>query len=593
MITPTVRVIKEQNPNIPILFCTTSNYGHGALFDLLKFNPYIDKVIKVTDLENYIFQKMYNFNTGLEIMVETDPSHPTGNRIDIFADLVNIELENKDTIYTVTPSEKVWVNKWLDKNVPQDRRTLICMQIKTMSAKRNWPEEKFLLLAFTITNTWKDTSVIFFYDGFLNKPLSPFPNIHYIVGMPIRQVAALMNYSETVVVLDSGLLHLAGALKKKGVAIFGSLKPESRIKYYKNMVPVYLDFSCSPCWYQQCDKNFGCMSDISVESVFNKFCEVIDRRPKDRNKTLIYRMGGAGDLIMLSPSLRELKKLFPESKVTLATRPDNVGVLEGLPYIDDVIAIKDVNPEDAADSRIIDLRWKVECPEVSGTLSTNLYKTVNRVEMFARLIGVKLTDTTCDVYLDQEKVKWMKVAIGYSEEDRYLGIQATTTSNTRTILPEYIPEIIDKFKDFTIVLFGRTEFWHGRKVEVDMKSIEGSNIINSIDKTPDIGDMIALISLMDYVISPDSAAIHIAGALKKPCLALFGNMPPPIRIDQYSTVFPLYPKGELPCIPCYDFKNPCVYYEQTTIKQQPVGSECMKLLTPDRVFNKAKEVFKL
>ena len=143
-----------------------------------------------------------------------------------------------------------------------------------------------------------------------------------------------------------------------------------------------------------------------------------------------------------------------------------------------------------------------------------------------------------------------------------------------------------------IVLIGRTEFWNGRKSNTDFSLIKGRSVINLVDKSMDVGDMVALFSLMDYIIAPDSAAIHIAGALKIPCIALFGNIDPYLRTHYYPTVLNMYAKGELECIPCYDFSNPCNHYKDMPITKQPLGGKCMWLLTPERIFEAGKEWFK-
>jgi ADP-heptose:LPS heptosyltransferase len=178
-----------------------------------------------------------------------------------------------------------------------------------------------------------------------------------------------------------------------------------------------------------------------------------------------------------------------------------------------------------------------------------------------------------------------------------LGIQATCTSNLRTIPPDYIDPLVRKFaeiEDLRIVLFGRTEFWHGRRSCVDLKSIdpdgEGTQIINIMDNT-NLKELVAVISLMDFIIAPDSSAVHIAAALKKKCLVLFGNIDPYTRIYHYPTVKALYPVGELDCIPCHDFKNPCEHYRGMPITKEPIGGKCMWLLEPTRIFEAAKEWF--
>ncbi len=617
MLTPVMRAIKEQNPNVPLVVCTTPSYGaHGTLFDILKYNPYVDKIVTVENLMDYEFQKVYDFNTRKEIEIEVTANNPfQSHRVDIFLHLAELETKNKSTVYTVTPGETEWAKGWIRKNVNPKRPHLIGIQVEATTGKRSWGEEKNFLLAFKILNTWPDTSVVFFYEGLVERHPVVYPNIYYLIGLPIRWVAALINECDAIIAPDSGLLHIAGALDKKIVGVFGSTPPDSRLKYYRNATGIYLDYPCSPCWYSICREQYKCMTDIPVDSVIKQLGKTLNREiPDTKNNILVYRMGGLGDLIMLTPSLRALKKYNPDSKLTVATKPEHIAVLKGLPYLDNVVAIGDIDflqvvvegkeniisAKDGTDKgfdHIIDLRWKVESPEVGGSLNTLLYQTINRVDMFARLVGVELGDNKkCDVSLDKTQVPKLKKLLKYSRKFKWLGIQSTATSNLRTFPPEFIPELVTKFskiKNLKVVLFGKSEFWHGRKTNVNLKAVSGDNVVNVMDSLDDSSQLIALISMMDYVISPDSSALHIAGALEKPCLAVFGNLPPFLRTKYYPTVKSLYPEGELFCVPCYDFSNPCIHYKDLPTLNQPVGAECMRLLTPERLFYQSKKYFEL
>ena len=64
-----------------------------------------------------------------------------------------------------------------------------------------------------------------------------------------------------------------------------------------------------------------------------------ERRPfdeaKDWNgkKILFMRFGGFGDIVELTPTLREVKKRWPGVEITVASMGDYATVLEGLPYV--------------------------------------------------------------------------------------------------------------------------------------------------------------------------------------------------------------------------------------------------------------------
>ena len=197
---------------------------------------------------------------------------------------------------------------------------LIGIQAHTSTSKRSWAEEKCVLLALSLVNMWRDVSVLIFWEGLTKVSTPDYHHTYNLIGMPFRWIVALMNKCEILVLPDSGLLHLAGALGKKTIGLFGSTSPKSRILHYPNAIGITMELPCSPCWYAKCSEEFKCMCYITVDKVVETIAFVLGREVKKKNvnSILIQRMGGIGDLIMLTPALRELKKIYPKSKITFA-----------------------------------------------------------------------------------------------------------------------------------------------------------------------------------------------------------------------------------------------------------------------------------
>ena len=84
----------------------------------------------------------------------------------------------------------------------------------------------------------------------------------------------LMALCETVISNDSGLMHIAAALNKKLIAIFGSSDPAHTPPMSPDAVIEYLALECSPCFKRECpltgDAHLRCLNDIKPQPLVQK-----------------------------------------------------------------------------------------------------------------------------------------------------------------------------------------------------------------------------------------------------------------------------------------------------------------------------------
>jgi heptosyltransferase-2 len=81
----------------------------------------------------------------------------------------------------------------------------------------------------------------------------------------------LMSLCDTIISNDSGLMHVAAALDKKLLAIFGSSDPYHTPPMHPNAVIEYLALECSPCFERTCPLgHLNCLREITPMSVFAK-----------------------------------------------------------------------------------------------------------------------------------------------------------------------------------------------------------------------------------------------------------------------------------------------------------------------------------
>jgi heptosyltransferase-2 len=103
----------------------------------------------------------------------------------------------------------------------------------------------------------------------------------------------------------------------------------------------------------------------------------------------------------------------------------------------------------------------------------------------------------------------------------------------------------------------------------EIAALSGESCFNLCGKTT-LDEAIDLLASVQLVISNDSGLMHVAAALARPLIALYGSSSPSFTPPMSNDARIL--KLELPCSPC--FKREC-----------PLGHfHCMMQLTPDRVF---------
>jgi ADP-heptose:LPS heptosyltransferase len=218
--------------------------------------------------------------------------------------------------------------------------------------------------------------------------------------------------------------------------------------------------------------------------------------------------------------------------------------------------------------KVIDLRFAVE-PKEMGTICKgdwNQYTTEDRSDVFDRLLGI------------YPAIKEFSIPVR-TVEDGFILINASMVSAARNIVPKYIEPLCGKLlKTFTdqVVLVGQSQPWNQELKEIKMTGVD-----NWIDRTT-LPQVIEMCAQADMIITPDTGTLHIAAALGKKTLALFGNINPRTRISYYPTVRALYAQGHLPCIPCWDV--------HTCMGKPEHGSKCMQLFTPARIVEAVKQL---
>lgn len=91
----------------------------------------------------------------------------------------------------------------------------------------------------------------------------------------MRRVACLMDEADLVIGGDTGPVHLASALGRKVLALFGPYDPRLYYPYQHPERALYHALPCSPCRYRSCPGR-QCMAAITPEEVFTRAEALLD-----------------------------------------------------------------------------------------------------------------------------------------------------------------------------------------------------------------------------------------------------------------------------------------------------------------------------
>jgi ADP-heptose:LPS heptosyltransferase len=260
----------------------------------------------------------------------------------------------------------------------------------------------------------------------------------------------------------------------------------------------------------------------------------------------VLRGEGMGDVLMTTPTIETLKETFPESAhITYATNTRYldgglVKVLQYNPSIDEIIDREQV------DEGNYDLVINLHCPCISYERKEN--PPINRIDLFAAHAGVKPENKIPKYYLQTEEIQKAQLFLSerrINPSDKLIMVHIFTTTTRRNLDNRIFKDALTQLanKGYKLLILSHPTDYS--------TNVVFSNIPNSIVVSEDIRMIAALMSNCNLVLCPDSAILHLAGALSVPTVSIFGHTDPHARINYYQNAVALWPGGEYMCSPCW------------------------------------------
>jgi len=298
---------------------------------------------------------------------------------------------------------------------------------------------------------------------------------------------------------------------------------------------------------------------------FDDHYRPINVKTLEKNKRLfIFRSGGIGDVMFMLPLIRFLKKQFG-TRIKAGTSPQYRDVLQNNPYIDEIISVPFLLREMDTDYHLM-FEGIIEDPSEKP-------KKYHAVDLFLEEAGVNPEDIPWDekippLFLSQEEKTWSKNRLSKLDIPlgAKIGIQVQASSPVRTFPLDKTVGIIK-----LLINQGNNIFLFGGPRQAEFTNYltsllgEARRLINLVHKDITLRQSIIWASMMDLIIAPDSAFIHIAGSLGVPLIGLYGCFPSLLRMKYYRNAIgidcnvacaPSFIHGHLPCYkgdpsPCF------------------------------------------
>lgn len=292
-------------------------------------------------------------------------------------------------------------------------------------------------------------------------------------------------------------------------------------------------------------------------------------------KILIIRFSSIGDIVLTTPVIRGLKEQVEESEIHYLTKPQYAEILSSNPNISKVHLLTEKFTEIIKTLKaeqfdyIIDLHNNLRSRRIQSSMRLMSF-TVNKIN-FKKYLAVRFKQIhklpalhIVDRYMDTVKIfdvnndgKGLdyfipeKDKVDLKEVDKnltgkFLGLVIGARHNTKKMPAEKLKKFCSYLTMPVVLIGGKEDFKEGEKIINESLSIINTCGRYSVNKSASVIEQASLI------VSHDTGMMHIAAALKKNIISVWGNTIPEFGMYPYfpgnnSEIIEI--KG-LKCRPC-------------------------------------------
>lgn len=317
-LSPVFRAYAEKYPGIEQVVATSERAAK-----ILAGNPYIKafQVDEQCQVPHYIdqFEDVINY----DCMVAANPESNIKNVYDIVADWAGIDIPDdrkKPEIY-LTEQEKYDAKALLKSRYGiQNNDKIVVIQYEASSPVRSIELTRMISVGLELNR--QGYKVLMFGNKFLSEcifytckncgaliitamtddvievsrkcecgaevkissEIKGLPEVGFLEGLNIREIAAIISQSNYVIGVDSCGLHMAAAFDIPSLGLFSSFDADLRLRYYPKARWIQKPYRCAPCFlhHQKCNWSESksdippCMDEFTVEEIVREFSGLVE-----------------------------------------------------------------------------------------------------------------------------------------------------------------------------------------------------------------------------------------------------------------------------------------------------------------------------
>jgi ADP-heptose:LPS heptosyltransferase len=319
---------------------------------------------------------------------------------------------------------------------------------------------------------------------------------------------------------------------------------------------------------------------VNEEVLLDHYLKPYNGEDLNDKSLFCFRSAGLGDLMAIMTALRLVKEKYPRVKIFIGSSPEFKQLFEDDPIIDSFVPfpypLKFVQYSDYT----VMFQGLVETLSEESTTKNFYDLYIDAFKLDSQSIPrEKKVPRVC---IQDEIQTEINLVSNIPHLPPFVGIQLESSTIIRNYPAELMKQVIDGLNAIGIPTIIIGDPISGGNLVKKYKLCDELISFDFTKHCKSLQHLFAIIQFCDFIIGPDTSGMHIAGALEKTMIGLFGPIPSKLRIGYFNNAIGM--DGMTRCAPCFLHGN-------TSCRQSVIEgfSPCLLTITPKNILDVVKE----